>query len=91
MPIIEARTTLSGGERDCDKMFSDIRNKFRGLFDICGNIACHREGKVFEGKTEYVFHVDCQHKDAPVVRAIFISLGFIAKYTSLPAPPQACT
>lgn len=90
MPIIEARTTFVGRERDCDKMFSDIRNKFLGLFDICGNVVCNRKGKTFEGITEYVFHVDCSHKDAPVVREILISLGFIVKYTSLPAPPQAC-
>jgi len=81
MSSIKARIRLNGSAIDCDKAFCDLRNEFRGLFS-CGTVIGNRTGKEYSdsGSTEYVFTVECEHKDAPVVKEILISLGFVTIY-----------
>jgi hypothetical protein len=79
MPSIFAHIVISNTEIESDRIFSDMRNQFRGLFEIT-SLKSERTGKRIEGFTYYSFYVHSNQKDSPIVLSILKELGFQAKY-----------
>lgn len=79
MSVIFASIVISESEIESDRIFSDKRNSFRGLFDIV-NLKSERTGKRIDGFTYYSFCVHADQKDAPVVFSILRELEFSVKY-----------
>jgi hypothetical protein len=79
MSKISATITIQNSEKECDRIFSDKRNLFRGLFDIA-DLKSERKGKWNEGISTYSFTVNCHKNDAPVVLSILKEFGFTTKY-----------
>lgn len=81
MVKVFATITIYEDARESDRIFSDKRNSFRGLFDIV-NLKSERTGIWYDknGYTYFSFYVNCERKDSPVVFSILRELGFLVKY-----------
>lgn len=79
MSTIYAEISLTGSELECDRIFSEKRNQFRGLFDIT-SVKCDKTGTRREVFAKYSFYVHSNQKDAPTIRSILKELDFITKY-----------
>lgn len=76
---IRAQISTTGKDRDCDRLFADKRNLFRGVFDI-RDVMASRHGSWHTGTTTYTFFCDCRHEDAPVIMQMLHDAGFTAQY-----------